>query len=175
MGSVVVSRSSLSVRRASALALAMASATMIPLTAVHAQAAESDAAWDEKANSRDVTELSDISVTEDPLRAISNEPSASSFGFSKPLLETPRTVSFVSVRRADPLPSRRGRRRRGLGRLALLGRVAVLPEPAPPQAPQALPRAGVGRRAGDHQRHRQRGRRRGRLQGRPPARPRARG
>ena len=40
--------------------------------------------------------LSDISVNEDPLRAISNEPSASSFGFSKPILETPRTVSFVS-------------------------------------------------------------------------------
>jgi iron complex outermembrane recepter protein len=69
---------------------------MIPLTAVHAQAAESDAASDDKASGENVAELSDISVTEDPLRAISNEPSASSFGFSKPLLETPRTVSFVS-------------------------------------------------------------------------------
>lgn len=44
----------------------------------------------------DVTELSDMSVTDDPLRALSNEPSAASFGFSKPLLETPRSVSFVS-------------------------------------------------------------------------------
>ena len=43
-----------------------------------------------------VAELSAISVNEDPLRAISNEPSASSFGFAKPILETPRTVSFVS-------------------------------------------------------------------------------
>jgi iron complex outermembrane recepter protein len=44
----------------------------------------------------DQVKLSDISVNEDPLRAISNEPSASSFGFAKPILETPRTVSFVS-------------------------------------------------------------------------------
>jgi len=44
----------------------------------------------------DVTELSDLQVTEDPLRALSNEPTASSFGFTKPPLETPRTVSFVS-------------------------------------------------------------------------------
>ncbi|HMN43706.1 MAG TPA: TonB-dependent receptor [Povalibacter sp.] len=44
----------------------------------------------------DVTALSDISVTEDPMRAFGNEPSASSFGFTKPLLETPRSVSFVS-------------------------------------------------------------------------------
>lgn len=44
----------------------------------------------------DVTSLSDLEVNEDPLRAISNEPSASSFGFAKPLLETPRSVSFVS-------------------------------------------------------------------------------
>lgn len=48
------------------------------------------------AEGEDVTELSDLSVTEDPLRALSNEPSASSFGFAKPLLETPRSVSFVS-------------------------------------------------------------------------------
>jgi iron complex outermembrane receptor protein len=49
-----------------------------------------------QASGEDVTQLSDMAVTEDPLRALSNEPSASSFGFSKPLLETPRTVSFVS-------------------------------------------------------------------------------
>lgn len=40
--------------------------------------------------------LSDVSVTEDALRAFSTEPSASSFGFAKPLLETPRTVAFLS-------------------------------------------------------------------------------
>lgn len=56
-----------------------------------AQAAEEAAQ-----TSSDVAELSDIQVTDDPLRALSNEPSASSFGFSKPLLETPRTVSFIS-------------------------------------------------------------------------------
>src|SRR5689334_2409131 len=44
----------------------------------------------------DVTQLSDISVTENPLNTIANAPSASSFGFTKPLLETPRTVSLVS-------------------------------------------------------------------------------
>jgi outer membrane receptor protein involved in Fe transport len=44
----------------------------------------------------DVTQLSDVNVTEDPLRALSSDPSASSFGFAKPLMETPRSVSFVS-------------------------------------------------------------------------------
>jgi iron complex outermembrane recepter protein len=43
-----------------------------------------------------VAKLSDMSVTEDALKAIANTPSASSFGFTKPLLETPRAVSFVS-------------------------------------------------------------------------------
>lgn len=44
----------------------------------------------------DVTQLSDITVTDRGLRALSNEPSAASFGFAKPLLETPRSVTFVS-------------------------------------------------------------------------------
>jgi len=44
----------------------------------------------------DVTSLTGITVTDDPLRVLPNEISASSFGFQKPLLETPRTVSFVS-------------------------------------------------------------------------------
>ena len=99
MGSVVVGRGSSSIRRGIALALAMASAAVVPYAAVHAQAAEpseSSSKETEKKSEGDVTALSDISVSEDPLRAISNEPSASSFGFSKPLLETPRTVSFVS-------------------------------------------------------------------------------
>jgi iron complex outermembrane receptor protein len=42
------------------------------------------------------TELTDVVVTEDPLTAILNESTGSSIGFTKPLLETPRTVSFVS-------------------------------------------------------------------------------
>jgi outer membrane receptor protein involved in Fe transport len=67
--------------------------------ALLAQAAEAEADKKEEAakeSTDDVTSLSDLEVNEDPLRALSNEPSASSFGFSKPLLETPRTVSFVS-------------------------------------------------------------------------------
>jgi outer membrane receptor protein involved in Fe transport len=50
----------------------------------------------EASDESDVATLSDVTVTEDPLRSLSNEPSASSFGFAKPLLETPRTVTFVS-------------------------------------------------------------------------------
>src|SRR5687767_7928233 len=61
------------------------------------QAAAVDAAAEAEAGSGgDVTELSDLTVTDDPMRALSNEPTASSFGFTKPPLETPRTVSFVS-------------------------------------------------------------------------------
>jgi hypothetical protein len=54
------------------------------------------AAAQEAKKADDVATLSDVNVTDDPLRALSTEPSASSFGFAKPLLETPRTVSFVS-------------------------------------------------------------------------------
>ena len=50
----------------------------------------------EEESSGDAVTLSDVSVTEDALRAFSTEPSASSFGFAKPLLETPRTVAFLS-------------------------------------------------------------------------------
>jgi iron complex outermembrane recepter protein len=50
----------------------------------------------EESKEGEVATLSDVTVTEDPLRSLSNEPSASSFGFAKPLLETPRTVTFVS-------------------------------------------------------------------------------
>jgi outer membrane receptor protein involved in Fe transport len=79
--------------------VAIALAVALALFATHA-ARSADTPTDkpaEKAKSaEDVAKLSDISVSEDPLRHLSNEPSASSFGFSKPLLETPRTVSFVS-------------------------------------------------------------------------------
>jgi iron complex outermembrane receptor protein len=70
-----------------ASATAQESAPAAPPTEAAAETAAPDA---------DATSLSTIQVVEDPLRAVSNEPSASSFGFVKPLLETPRTVSFVS-------------------------------------------------------------------------------
>jgi outer membrane receptor protein involved in Fe transport len=40
--------------------------------------------------------VEEIVVTADPLRIIPNEESGSSFGFNKSLLDTPRSVSFVS-------------------------------------------------------------------------------
>jgi outer membrane receptor protein involved in Fe transport len=43
-----------------------------------------------------VAKLSDVNVTDNALQDVANAPSASSFGFTKPLLETPRAVSFVS-------------------------------------------------------------------------------
>ena len=85
--------------------LAAAIAAFFPAprsTAVAQEAAAADSAADakpkeaEEKSAADVAELSTMQVVEDPLRALSNEPSASSFGFVKPLLETPRTVSFVS-------------------------------------------------------------------------------
>lgn len=70
-------------------------ATLLPATLM-AQETPTAAPAEETDDKEKVAELSAISVNEDPLRAISNEPSASSFGFAKPILETPRTVSFVS-------------------------------------------------------------------------------
>src|SRR5258706_3154034 len=49
----------------------------------------------------DVAKLSDVDVTEDPTRLLPSESSGSSFGFSKPLLETPRSVSFISREQID--------------------------------------------------------------------------
>src|SRR5215471_11976007 len=66
------------------------------LGAIAATTAFADEAAPTEKPAEDVTQLSDISVTENPLNAASNAPSASSFGFTKPLLETPRTVSLVS-------------------------------------------------------------------------------
>jgi outer membrane receptor protein involved in Fe transport len=79
-----------SVARAVSAAL-WAAAALSPLTLMAAEEAKEQAT-----ESGDVTALSDLEVTEDPLRALSSEPTASSFGFTKPPLETPRTVSFVS-------------------------------------------------------------------------------
>ncbi len=49
----------------------------------------------------DVTSLSDVEVTEDPTRFLPSDSSGSSFGFNKPLLETPRSVSFISREQID--------------------------------------------------------------------------
>jgi len=73
-------------------AVLWAAAAFAPATLM----AQEAAAPTEEKKAEDVTALSDLEVTEDPMRALSNEPTGSSFGFSKPPLETPRTVSFVS-------------------------------------------------------------------------------
>lgn len=51
--------------------------------------------------SEDVTELSDIEVTDSPLGGLGKEVGATAFGFSKPLLETPRAVSFITTDQID--------------------------------------------------------------------------
>lgn len=76
------------------ITLRNAVATVLALSAVSFQLTHTAAA--QEAASEDAVTLSDVSVTDDPLRALSSEPSASSFGFAKPILDTPRTVSFVS-------------------------------------------------------------------------------
>jgi outer membrane receptor protein involved in Fe transport len=43
-----------------------------------------------------ITKLDEVKVFGDPGRVLPNEPSTSAFGFSKPLLDTPRAVSFIS-------------------------------------------------------------------------------
>src|SRR5687767_341767 len=92
-------------RRSTLLAYAISAAlgsTLLPLVLQAQEATEATettqavAAEPEASSGEEVTELSDLSVTDDPMRALSNEPTASSFGFTKPPLETPRTVSFVS-------------------------------------------------------------------------------
>lgn len=85
-------RSSTDVR--SSISLRHAVAAVLALSACSLQFMHSAAAQEAKAD--DVANLSDVNVSDDPLRALSNEPSGASFGFAKPLLETPRTVTFVS-------------------------------------------------------------------------------
>jgi len=82
---------SINLREAIAAILFVSSTAMLMSMTANAQEAK---AKDSKAE--DVTHLSDVNVVDDPLRALNNEPSASAFGFAKPLLETPRTVTFVS-------------------------------------------------------------------------------
>jgi outer membrane receptor for monomeric catechols len=61
------------------------------------EAAKTEGAKTDAAKSDDeVTKLSDLEVSEDPTRFLPTDSSGSSFGFNKPILETPRTVSFVS-------------------------------------------------------------------------------
>jgi iron complex outermembrane receptor protein len=76
------------------LALAIATVLHSERAAAQDAAAEESAAAPASTDASGVTD--EILVTGDPLRIIPNEDSASSFGFNKPLLETPRSVSFVS-------------------------------------------------------------------------------
>jgi outer membrane receptor protein involved in Fe transport len=79
----------------------MASAML--LATLQAQAADTDPAKTAKPAKADeeVTKLSDLEVSTDPTRFLPNESSGSSFGFDKPLLETPRSVSFISREQID--------------------------------------------------------------------------
>src|SRR5688572_388490 len=84
---------------ASALAaiLALGSpALLYAPVALAADAPVTPAAEETRAASDDVATLSDVDVTEDPLRVLPSVSSSSTFGFDKPLLETPRSVSFIS-------------------------------------------------------------------------------
>jgi iron complex outermembrane recepter protein len=54
-----------------------------------------------RGNREGIATLSVIEVTDDPRRVLPNEASDSAFGFRKPLLETPRSVSFVSEETID--------------------------------------------------------------------------
>lgn len=71
--------------------LAIALAAFIA-TSAHAQSTEADGSSAES----DAAVLTDIVVSEDPLASIANETTGSSIGFAKPILDTPRSVSFVS-------------------------------------------------------------------------------
>lgn len=85
----------LRVRRA-VHAILVVAAGMLPAS-LYAQAAETDTAK----TTEDVTELSDVQVTEDPTRFLPTDSSGSSFGFNKPILETPRSVNFISREQID--------------------------------------------------------------------------
>jgi outer membrane receptor for monomeric catechols len=70
---------------------------------LQAYAADAEAAKKEEAakQDEDVTKLSDVEVSEDPTRFLPTDSSGSSFGFNKPILETPRSVSFISREQID--------------------------------------------------------------------------
>jgi outer membrane receptor protein involved in Fe transport len=87
------------VRRSVRAILAVGAAMLLASLQAHAQGAtETEAA---KTDEEDVTALSNIEVTQDPTRFLPSESSGSSFGFNKPLLETPRSVSFISREQID--------------------------------------------------------------------------
>lgn len=80
--------------RIATLDLASSMVVMAPMVAFAQEAPVEETA--PAAKSDGGTDLSDITVTGDPMRLLGDETSASSVGFAKPLLETPRSVSFVS-------------------------------------------------------------------------------
>ena len=76
--------------RAIARIFCATSGALAPLSlSVHAQEATETTAVPDPA-------VDVVTVTADPLRALATGPTDSAFGFSKSLLETPRSVSFVS-------------------------------------------------------------------------------
>src|SRR6185295_3312900 len=89
------------VRRAVHALLALGAAMMLASLQAQAQDADSAKADTAKADD-DVTKLSDLEVSEDPTRFLPTDSSGSSFGFNKPILETPRSVSFVSRKQIEP-------------------------------------------------------------------------
>jgi outer membrane receptor protein involved in Fe transport len=88
------------VRRAVRAALALGAAMLVASLQVQAQTPEPEKEAP-KTEDEDVTALSNIEVTQDPTRFLPSESSGSSFGFTKPLLETPRSVSFISREQID--------------------------------------------------------------------------
>lgn len=78
-------------RHAIAAALALSSTMYLVLMPAYGQETTSTAGKEDE-----VANLSDVDVNEDTLRVLPNESSSSTFGFNKPLLETPRSVSFIS-------------------------------------------------------------------------------
>ena len=92
------------VRRAVRASLALGATLMLASLQVQAQTPEPEKEPDKetpKTEGEDVTALSNIEVTQDPTRFLPSESSGSSFGFNKPLLETPRSVSFISREQID--------------------------------------------------------------------------
>ncbi len=87
------------VRRAVRAILAVGATMLLASLQVHA--ADADAGKTDAKSDEDVTKLSDVEVTEDPTRFLPNDSSGTSFGFNKPLLETPRSVSFISREQID--------------------------------------------------------------------------
>ena len=82
--------------RTPAITTAIRSILAAALAAAFAATAMGQEPATSETSAEDVTELSDIQVVDDPLRVLPNEVSGSSFGFAKPILETPRSVSFIS-------------------------------------------------------------------------------